>query len=69
MHIEVIKKKEVIHHLFWRVQKRAGVSVKSRIGTGWPIGLKLLGKDDSSTRTSCNSSIELRSLIGMIGLF
>ena len=59
-------KKGVIHHLFWRAQERAGVSVKNRIGTGRSIGPKLLGIGNSSSRTSYNPSIELRFLIGII---
>ena len=47
MHNEVIKKKEVIHHLFWRVQKKSrSEREQPYIGTGRPIGLKLPGKGE-----------------------
>ena len=58
--------KGIVHHLFWRVQKKAGVSLKKNIGTGRPIGLKLLGIGNSSTRTFHNPSTELKKLFRII---
>jgi hypothetical protein len=43
--------------------------MKSHISTGWLLVIEMLGKGDSNTCTSHNPSIELKSVIGIIGLF